>query len=137
MSVSPIASASDIQMDYMKLLVAQLQNQNPLEPIDNNDMAAQLAQFSQLQQLEMMNAKFETANLSFAEILSATHSNYANSLIGREVSFLTETETGEVLHLTGQVKEVVNDPADGSTLVIESGSETYTLGLDGVISISN
>ncbi|MHC4424212.1 MAG: flagellar hook capping FlgD N-terminal domain-containing protein, partial [Planctomycetota bacterium] len=49
--VSSTASASDIQMDYMKLLITQLQNQNPLEPLSNNEMASQLAQFSSLQQL--------------------------------------------------------------------------------------
>ena len=58
MSVSSIASASDMQMDYMKLLVTQLQHQNPLEPLSNNEMASQLAQFSQLQQLESMNSSF-------------------------------------------------------------------------------
>jgi len=137
MSVSPTASASDMQMDYMKLLVTQLQNQNPLEPMDNNDMAAQLAQFSQLQQLEMMNANFATANSSFADILSATHSSYANSLIGREVSFLTESETGDMSQLSGEVKEVYNDPTGESTLVVESGNEVYTLGLDGIISIKD
>ncbi len=48
MSTSAVTSSSKIQTDYMKLLVTQLQNQNPLEPLDNNEMASQLAQFSQL-----------------------------------------------------------------------------------------
>ena len=52
---STMSTASEIQMDYMKLLVVQLQNQNPLEPLNNNEMASQLAQFSQLSQLETMN----------------------------------------------------------------------------------
>jgi len=72
-SVSGISTASDIQMDYMKLLIAQLRNQNPLEPLDNNEMASQLAQFSALQQLESMNS-------SFAEVLTLTNRSYANSL---------------------------------------------------------
>ena len=83
MSVSAAASASKIQMDYMRLLVTQLQNQNPLEPMDNQEMASQLAQFSQLEQLESMNS-------SFAEVLDTTQRNYATSLIGKEVSFLAE-----------------------------------------------
>ena len=77
-SSSAINSASNIQMDYMKLLITQLQNQNPLEPMDNNQMASQLAQFSQLQQLESMNS-------NFANVLSSTERNYANSLIGKEI----------------------------------------------------
>ena len=79
-------TASDIRMDYMRLLVAQMQNQNPLEPLDNNEMASQLAQFSQLQQLESMNS-------SFAEVLSTTNRSYANSLLGRTVTFYSEDET--------------------------------------------
>ncbi len=122
-------------MDYMRLLVTQLQNQNPLDPVDNSDMAAQLAQFSQLQQLETMNSRLETANSNFGDILSSAQSSYANSLIGRDVSFLTESETGDMLQLSGEVKEVVNDPSEGNTLIIEVGDQVYSLGLDGIISI--
>ena len=74
------STSSQIQMDYMKLLVAQLQNQNPFEPMDNNQMASQLAQFSQLSQLEGMNS-------SFSDVLSTTNRNYANSLMGKNVTF--------------------------------------------------
>jgi flagellar basal-body rod modification protein FlgD len=68
--VSSTASASDIQMDYMKLLITQLQNQNPLEPLSNNEMASQLAQFSSLQQLESMSS-------SFADVLVTINRSYA------------------------------------------------------------
>jgi len=89
-STSEITSASNIQMDYMNLLITQLQNQNPLEPLDNNEMAAQLAQFSQLQQLESMNT-------SFSEVLNATQRNYANSLLGKTITFYSQDEiTGEL-----------------------------------------
>src|SRR4030043_1746709 len=80
-SSSALNSASTIQMDYMKLLITQLQNQNPLEPLDNNEMASQLAQFSQLQQLESMNT-------SFSDVLAGIQRTYAASLIGKEVSFV-------------------------------------------------
>ena len=70
-STSEITSASNIQMDYMKLLITQLQNQNPLEPLNNNEMATQLAQFSQLQQLESMNE-------SFADVLGVVEQVYNN-----------------------------------------------------------
>ena len=39
------------QNDFLKLLVTQLQNQDPLKPIDNQDFIAQTAQFSQLNQM--------------------------------------------------------------------------------------
>jgi len=130
-SLSATVTASNIQADYMKLLVAQLQNQNPLEPLDNNEMASQLAQFSQLQQLESMNS-------SFAKVLATTKRAYANSLIGREVSFIGETGTGDFEELSGTVKGVFNDPQDGIILIINAEDDTeYTLSLDGVISVKN
>jgi flagellar basal-body rod modification protein FlgD len=126
MAASEITSASSIQMDYMKLLITQLQNQNPLEPMDNNEMASQLAQFSQLSQLETMN-------LSFSEALVNAERTYANSLIGKEITFLAEDEFGDTEVTSGNVKQIIND-VDGSILLTIGD---HILGLDGVISINN
>lgn len=125
-SSSIINSASNIQMDYMKLLITQLQNQNPLEPLDNNDMASQLAQFSQLQQLESMNA-------SFADVLAAAERTYANALIGKEVSFASVTEAGTQKVTSGAVAEVFND-IDGE---IRLGVGDQRVLLEDVISVKN
>src|SRR5204863_5126394 len=43
------------QAEFMKLLVAQLQNQDPLNPLDSANFSAQLAQFSSLEQLTQIN----------------------------------------------------------------------------------
>ena len=125
-------SASNIQMDYMKVLITQLQNQNPLEPLDNNEMASQLAQFSQLQQLESMNS-------NFAQILAITNRSYANSLIGKEVTFFAQDiETGELVQKEGMVNEVYNDLDAGESLLkVTVDGEEYTLSLDAVILVSN
>jgi len=125
-SSSAINTASDIQMDYMKLLVTQLQNQNPLEPMDNNQMASQLAQFSQLQQLESMNS-------NFANVLSSTERNYANSLIGKEISFASENETGGQDIANGIVEEVINN-VDGKIILVTAN---HAVSLEGVISVKN
>ncbi len=125
-SSSAINSASNIQMNYMKLLIAQLQNQNPLEPLDNNEMASQLAQFSQLQQLESMNS-------NFASVLSTTERNYANSLIGKEISFASEDETGAGDITSGIVEKVINN-VDGEIILV-AGNHTIALG--NVISVKN
>jgi len=45
---------------FLTMLVAQLQNQDPLNPMDGTDFSAQLAQFSQLEQLINLNESMET-----------------------------------------------------------------------------
>ena len=124
--LSATMTASSIQADYMKLLITQLQNQNPLEPLDNNEMASQLAQFSQLQQLESMNT-------SFAKVLATTELTYANSLIGKEVSFMLETETGATDITSGIVEQVYNN-VDGE-IFLRVGE--YMFGLENVITVKN
>ena len=125
-STSEITSASNLQMDYMNLLITQLQNQNPLEPLDNNEMASQLAQFSQLQQLESMNN-------SFAEVLSATELSYANSLLGKEVTFIMENEGGSSEMISGKVEQVFNN-VDGEILL---GIGNYMLAPKDILSVNN
>ncbi len=125
-SVSEITSASNIQMDYMNLLITQLQNQNPLEPLNNNEMAAQLAQFSQLQQLESMNT-------SFADVLATTELSYANSLLGKEITFMAPNETGATDITSGVVDHVYNN-IDGDIFL---GAGTHMLALKDVISVNN
>ncbi|MHC4556717.1 MAG: flagellar hook assembly protein FlgD [Planctomycetota bacterium] len=124
MITTQLSAASDIQMDYMKLLVTQLQNQNPLEPLDNNEMASQLAQFSQLQQLESMNS-------SFAKVLATTELTYANSLIDKEVSFIPETGTGDIT--SGIVEQVYNN-VDGQIILVVGNNN---VALEDLISVKN
>jgi flagellar basal-body rod modification protein FlgD len=50
--VSPTTGPKQLGQDeFLKLLVTQLQHQNPLKPLDNQDFIAQTAQFSQLNQM--------------------------------------------------------------------------------------
>lgn len=90
MSVHSLAattgSAEDIRADYLKLLVTQLQNQNPLEPMSNSDMTSQLAALSQLEQMENMSN-------SFAKVLEAEQFSQAGVMLGKDV--VMRTEDGE------------------------------------------
>ena len=57
--------------DFMKLLVAQLKNQDPLNPMDGKDMAAQLAQFSSVEQLMTMNKSITAQADNQAKVVDA------------------------------------------------------------------
>ena len=126
MAVSAVTqSANDIQMDYMKLLVTQLQNQNPLEPMDNNQMASQLAQLSQLGQIEQLNSKF-------ADVLATSQKSYASSLVGKKVSFAVTDEAGDTQLASGTVGGVITQ---GDDIKLQVGD--YTIGLSDVLAVND
>ena len=68
---------------FMKLLLAQLQYQDPLKPMDDTDFIAQLAQLNTLEQLERLNQAFESF-MGHQDLMRGSE------LIGRTVSALTE-----------------------------------------------
>ena len=65
--------------DFLKLMVTQMQSQDPLNPMDNQAMAAQMAQFSSVEQRSQLNNNFSQAN-TVAQFMDAT------GLLGKEVS---------------------------------------------------
>jgi flagellar basal-body rod modification protein FlgD len=67
---------------FLKLLANQLQNQDPTNPMDQKKFAADLAQFSQLEQLTNLNSKFE--KLSNNDALEMK--SLAASFLGKEVT---------------------------------------------------
>ncbi len=126
------ATANDIRTDYLNLLITQLRNQNPLEPMDNNQMASQRAQLSQLEQLENMNSLFQKVLVS-QQLLQGTE------LIGQAVRFRPE---GQDRSLVGTVQGVrlekgkVRLEVDGHLIDLEEveavGSATGQAGRSGL-----
>jgi len=71
--------------DFLKILVTQLQNQDPLNPMDGTAFVAQLAQFSSLEQLIQMNTKVDQQTNASGQAAAASQAALAASLIGRSV----------------------------------------------------
>ncbi|HPJ96421.1 MAG TPA: flagellar hook capping FlgD N-terminal domain-containing protein [Syntrophales bacterium] len=68
--------------DFLKMLVAQLKHQDPLNPMDGTEFAAQLAQFSSLEQLTNMNTQLTNLGLYQKTMISTE----AVNLLGKEVT---------------------------------------------------
>jgi flagellar basal-body rod modification protein FlgD len=66
---------------FMKLLVAQMRQQNPMEPTDDKEMIAQMTQFSMLEQLQSLASSGEQS-------ATAGHVSQAVSLIGHDVTYV-------------------------------------------------
>ncbi len=73
---------------FMKLLVAQLSHQDPLNPMDGTQMASQLAQFTSVEQLTQLNAGMATQTAAAQVATLSSQSALSASLIGRQVEAL-------------------------------------------------
>ena len=79
---------------FLQLLCAEMQNQDPLEPTTNTEYVAQMATFSQLE-----------ATLSMGEL---QESNMANSLVGKQVILkVTSETTGQTSYVDGKVDYIL------------------------------
>ncbi len=73
--------------EFMQLLVTQLRNQDPLEPIKQQDFLAQLAQFSTLEGIENLNSTLESQVESQQDAWRTQQFSQMASLLGREVAY--------------------------------------------------
>ncbi len=78
--------------EFLTLLVASLQHQDPLSPMENTDFVAQMAQFSTVEQLFGVNDNLESIML----VNSSINNTQALNLIGKEVE-----ATGDGVHISG------------------------------------
>jgi len=69
------------QQDFLKLMVAQIQNQSPLKPQENGEFLGQMAQFSTVQGLQDMQKSFDKLSNS----LVSNQALQASSMVGRFV----------------------------------------------------
>ena len=97
---------------FLQLLVLQMQHQNPLEPVGNEAMLAQLAQFSSLEQMSNLNESFEvlSGNIDQLNFISASN------LLGRRISGIDmdgQPREGVVerVHLDGSIVYLTVDGA--------------------------
>ena len=74
--------------EFLKLLVAQLKNQDPTNPMDGQQMAAQLAQFSSVEQLISINETLTAQAGTDGAMATAISNSTALNAIGKNVSAL-------------------------------------------------
>lgn len=125
--IQPHDRATITQDEFLTLLIAELENQDPLEPMRSQEMAAQLAQFASLERLFSIDQRLgESLDLDLL-MTQAVNNTMAASLIGREVvavgdSFILK-DGGANLHFA------LADPAAEVTITIldESGQVVRTI----------
>lgn len=105
---------NQVKDDFLNLLVLQLQNQDPLEPVKQEQFISQLTEISTLESVEKLNVQFE-------DMLKVQELNQGANLAGKEVRYLKDgaVETGlvqEVAFLGGDAEAIIG----GSSIPLTS-----------------
>ncbi len=109
------------QNQFLQLLVAQMRNQDPINPKDGAEFASQLAQFNSVEQLIDVNSGLQNLQNS-QDMMSASLSNsMAASLTGKQIRAITDQ-----VHLDAEAGSEINfklqAPAEEVEIVIRNGS---------------
>jgi len=105
---------------FLELMIAQMQNQDPMDPMDGTEYAAQLAQFSALEQLTNLNTSMDASIDADYYLTQSINNTLTATLIGNDVKLASPT-----LHNIGQdsVEFGYNLPVDASQVSIEIFNE--------------
>ena len=129
------------QTEFLSLLVAQLQNQDPLNPMDSANFSAQLAQFSSLEQLTQINGKLDSLGQKDP---TTTPTFDPVGLIGRTISAngssvnVAKGDASALEYTLGDAGAVTVEVRNSSGKVIgsaelgQTAGGTHTLDLDDV-----
>ncbi|WP_284139954.1 MULTISPECIES: flagellar hook assembly protein FlgD [unclassified Virgibacillus] len=117
--------------EFLKILMTQLQNQDPLNPMEDRDFVAQMATFSSLEQMMNMSNSIETLVQSqlMSPVIQYSH------MVGKEVTYqVFDDETGQVTG-TEKGKVVAVSQKDGwAILELDNGEKVYA---DAITQISD
>jgi flagellar basal-body rod modification protein FlgD len=108
-------SASSVTLggtDFLTLLLAQLQNQDPTSPVDSNEFLSQLASLSEVQGINQLNSSFST----LSSTLSSNQALQASSLLGHQV--LAASSTGDLATAGATLTGAVSVPQTSSQVTL-------------------
>ena len=116
-AAAPATSTSSVNQQgqlgkdaFLKLLVAQLKYQNPMQPTDPSTFMAQTAQFSMVEKLEELSAATN-------QLLDAQRMTSATSLLGRHITWKTTDDAGQDTTKSGTVTGI-RSGSSGPTLLV-------------------
>jgi len=117
--------------DFLRLLVTQLNYQDPMNPQDAQEFASQLAQFTSLEQLQNLNTAVDQGTQVDILLAQSINNTLASTLIGKEIKAIADTvqladgEAGDIAYeLLDAAKEVKITVRDASGSVVRTVEES-------------
>ncbi|SIP99602.1 flagellar basal-body rod modification protein FlgD [Rhizobium sp. RU33A] len=119
-TASKAAEKASIDYDsFLKLLIAQMKNQDPTDPMDASEQVAQLATFSQVEQSIQMNSNLET-------LITGNALTNASSYIGKTITSADEKTSGVVASVRVYSDTMVATTTEGKEVPIVVGVRVGT-----------
>ncbi|MDX8477633.1 flagellar hook assembly protein FlgD [Mesorhizobium sp. VK24D] len=106
-------TAVDYQ-SFLKLLIAEMKNQDPTKPMDSTQYVAQLATFSQVEQSVQTNSKLD-------QIMQSSALSQADALIGRSITSADGKTTGTVASVKLASSGLIAVLQDGTEVPVGAG----------------
>ncbi|SET41705.1 flagellar basal-body rod modification protein FlgD [Salinibacillus kushneri] len=102
--------------DFLKILMTQLQNQSPANPMEDKEFISQMATFSSLEQMMSISSSVDqlVQHQSFTPVIEYSH------LIGKEVQYQTLNEDGEVGSEKNGIVEGVAMGEEGAEFILQN-----------------
>ena len=124
---------------FLKLLITQLENQDPLDPQDNSEFVAEMAQFSSLEQMTNMNDSLGKINTLVSNMDTSLLVGQLSGMIGKGVEWdemiQTTDEKGEPVITTESLSGVITGVSvtDGATkVIVESEGKNYYVDISSI-----
>lgn len=114
------------QEDFLKLLVAQMANQDPLEPTGNGEFLAQMAQFTMLEQIKEMGQSFSTSQ-AFSMIGKYVYVQQGNDLIFGKVDGVVKENGVNYLMVGGEMYDATKVVGVVDSSTVDSGLDQNIL----------
>lgn len=129
---------------FLQLLVTQMKYQDPLDPQDNGEYLAQLAQFSALEQMTNVSEGLSEVSKLVSNIDTSVLVGQLSNMIGKDVQWITESSStdadGKAVTNKETFEGVVTGVSisDGSpTIIAESGGKTYQVAIANISRIGD
>ena len=124
---------------FLKLLITQLENQDPLDPQDNSEFVAEMAQFSSLEQMTNMNDSLGKINTLVSNMDTSLLVGQLSGMIGKGIDWVETTNEADaqgnpVTH-TEKMSGIVAGVSivDGNpSILISANGENYTVDISNV-----